>query len=206
MVEKLKTRPAQKKRGLLVLLRDRHGFGGGKRLFDQPFNIKARLFAFHFCKIGADERMLRQKDRAAILIRQDRRIIGPDPAGNFYDLRFIQPYERAKHRQAFDDGFGGGDPLDRLAGDLPQTFPRNDTLRTVPLCRALGDPHHKAAQQRDHHLRRAKPVYLLLDMRNADHMQLQPAGILRKNARQLLHLFARLQIGIRITVSFYYIE
>jgi len=85
--------------------------------------------------------LTRLQERAAVLLRHDRQLVGAGAVGERGDLLLVGPDQRAQHRQV-------GDPVDRaqvrkrLRGNLVERFAGDQRQAAPAPGDPLGDPQH----------------------------------------------------------------
>lgn len=120
--------------------------------------------------------MLRQENRAAVLVGLDGFIVGADFLGHVHYVNLIHGDEGA-HDGHGDAGVGNDQCLGGLAGYLPQVFAGDQHHAAVLLGDFLGDAHHEAADEDGGFFLGAVLDDLFLDGKKVDYVYLHRAGV-----------------------------
>ena len=170
------------------------------RLVHEAGNIEFRLFLLTQGELGLDGGEFGQKDGAAVLIRENGRLVSADLARDRDDLVLVEADEGTKDGER-DDGVRGGDALDGLACDLTQTFARDEALSADIFCVTLRKAVHETAQKGDVEFGRALCVDLFLDVRNVERYKAGGVGEAGKFAGELLDFLLCAVVGIGVAVE-----
>ena len=102
-------------------------------------------FSIHdLIQMGMRLGMPGRKNRAAVLVGEDGRVIGADFPGNLHDLLLVHPDDRTQDRQVHHSP-GNVHRVHGLAGDLPQALAGDQGFCPAAGGYFLGNAHHEPA-------------------------------------------------------------
>ena len=144
---------------------------------------------------GLCHRVLRDKDRAAVLIGQDGGLEGADLFRDLDDLLLVKADQRAEDREGADL-IGHGERRKGLRGHLPDALSGDQAQASGLLCQPLRDPHHIAAHDDRELVMRTFFVDIELDLCKIDIVQADRPCVDRDLLRKVDDLLQRPLTGI----------
>ena len=127
-------------------------------------------------QLGADLRVRRGEDGAAVLVGQDARLKGIDVAGRLDDLGLVHADQGAEDGQVLR-GIGALQGLDGLTGHLCKALAGDEGLTALLLGDDVGNAHHAAAHQDGEEDIRSVVADVLLRLGVGHHKEVGAAGI-----------------------------
>ena len=128
--------------------------------------------------------VLCHKDRAAVFIRKDRGLIGPDLLGNLDDILFIEGDEGSEYRKG-TDFVGGNEGCEGLGCVLADALAGNESVASVLICEMLCDPHHISAHDYGQLVMGAVLIDGKLDVGKVDDVEIDGSGICGDDLRKV---------------------
>ena len=144
--------------------------------------------------------MLGNKNRTAVLIRQNGGLIGINLFCDGDDILLVHGNKRPVYRH-MADFVGHSQRLHRLAGHLTDAFSRDQTQTLSLICKMLCNFHHITAHDDGQVLMRTFLVDMKLDIRKIHNVQLNGSRILRHLLRQVNDLLFCPLAGVRRCVK-----
>ena len=122
--------------------------------------------------------MLRRKDRAAVLIGQNRGLVSADLLRIIHDFSLVKADQRAEHGH-IAHRVRAAKTAHGLAGNLPQRFTGDQRRALGTLGNGIGNAHHVAAHQDGELAIRALLIKLLLKLGKRHNVQADGACVCR---------------------------
>src|SRR5262245_23319168 len=140
------------------------------------------------------------KHGAAILIRQNADLVGPNGSRRSYYFFLVVSNERAKNGKTCRCRHHSK-VVERLAGNLSQAVTGHQG-RGFLLCRNdFGDPHHETAVKHHPQRGRSKGDYFSLEFGKGNHVKMRLELISRKNLNYSTDLLLRFSRSVRKTMK-----
>ena len=138
---------------------------------------------------------------AAVLVGQNRGLVGADFVGDIDNLHLVQTDQGTEHGN-IGDFVGAGKGLHGLAGHLTDALAGDQRLRPFLMGDGISQTHHVAAHDDGGVIRMALFVNLHLDIGKGHHVHFDAAQAFGQNPGQIQHLFlgALAGVGRRIEV------
>ena len=141
-------------------------------------------------------RMLRDKNRAAVLVGQNRGVVGPDFLGDCDDVLLVKSDQRPEHRKRADR-VGAFQGAHRLGRHLSEAFPGDQGSAGRAARDFLRNPHHKPPHDDGQLVMRALVINRQLYLCEIDVVQPDRPCVGCHFRSEILHLLQGALAGIR---------